>query len=160
MPEIYLAIGHLQSDLHRDQAALQNLRKVLELDPRKNYARFGIWLIRARLGEREEATRELRAQIATGAEEPGHEWESCIGHFLVGDLPETNFLAQAIKTARRPTDQDGQLCEARYYMGMKRLFDGDKPGAIELLEKCVASHQDNREEYTSAMVELRELRKE
>ncbi len=43
---------------------------------------------------------------------------------------------------------------------MKRLYDGDKPGAINLLEQCLATHQDNYVEYTSATVELRELKKQ
>jgi len=43
---------------------------------------------------------------------------------------------------------------------MKRLYDGDKLGAINLLEQCLATHQDNYVEYTSATVELRELKKQ
>ena len=159
MPALYLTVGHLQYDLHQDAAAMQSLHKVLELDPSKNYARFRIWLIRARLGEQQVASQELRVQIEASPENPGHEWESCIGHFLAGDLVETNFLAQAITTARRPTDKNGQLCEARYYAGMKRLLAGDKTGARELLEQCVATHEENYVEYTSAVVELRGLNK-
>jgi len=83
----------------------------------------------------------------------------CIAHFLVGDLVETNFLTQAVETAKRPTDQNGQQCEAFYYAGMKRLLAGDKSGAMELLGKCVASGEDNYGEYTSAVVQLRELKK-
>lgn len=159
-PEMYLTIGHLQSDLHQDEAALQNLHKSLELDPRKNYARFRIWQIRSRHGEQAEVTQWLITEMKANPTQPGHEWESCIGRFLTGDLDETNFLAQAIETARRPVDKNRQLCEARYYAAMKRLYNGDKAGASELLEQCVALHEDNAEEYYSAVVELRGLKKE
>jgi lipoprotein NlpI len=74
-------------------------------------------------------------------------------------LAETNFLTQATETAIRPTDEAGQQCESFYYAGMKRLLDGDKTGAIQLLGKCASSGQDNYAEYSSAIVELRKLKK-
>jgi lipoprotein NlpI len=156
-PEIYVSLGQVQALLHQDAAALQSLRQALGLDPRLSYARFRIWLIRARQGEQAEATQELRAQLAARPADPGQAWALCVGRFLTGDSAETNFLLQAVETAKRPTDTLGQLCEARYYAGMKRLIDGDKAGARELLKQCEATRADNFIEYTSALVELREL---
>src|SRR5438876_487692 len=45
-------------------AALQDYKRFCELSPRsQQYARFGIWMIRSRLGEREAADKELAAQF-------------------------------------------------------------------------------------------------
>jgi lipoprotein NlpI len=123
------------------------------------YSHFRIWLIRARMGERDEATKELIAAMKARENDDGREWQLCVGRFLAGDLTETNFFSQASETAARPTDVPGQQCEADYYAGMKRLLDGDKSAAIDLLGKCVASGQDNYSEYFSAKAELAELKK-
>ncbi len=109
-PEVYVGIGHLQYDLHQDAAALQNLHKALELDPRQNYARFCIWLTRARLGEREQASRELSEQIAASSAEPNHEWELCIGRYLAGDPSESS---ESQFSSRKPSPRPNARAASR-----------------------------------------------
>ena len=71
------------------------------------YCQFRIWLLRTRLGQKDDATRELKAYIQQRQGEDGHEWELCIARFLVGDLTESDFIAQAPKTAVHTTDEIG-----------------------------------------------------
>jgi lipoprotein NlpI len=158
-PEAFQTLGCVQNDLLQYAPALESMRKAVELDPKMYYPRFHIWLIRGRLGEKDEASKELAANIKLREGEEGHKWQLCIAKFLVGDLAETNFLTQATETAVRPTDEAGQQCESYCYAGMKRLLNGDKSGAGELFGKCAASGQDNYAEYASSLIELREMKK-
>jgi len=158
-PEAWLYMGVIQSDLLENEPALLNLRKAVGIDSRMYYAHYRIWIIRARMGERDEATKELRASMKARESDEGRKWELCIGHFLAGDVTESNLMAQATETAKRATDVPNQKCEALYYAGVKRLIDGDKAGATGLFEKCVATGQDANTEYFSAKAELENLRK-
>ena len=155
----YADIGFLEFSLHDDPAAVQRLRKALDMDPTITYARFFLWLARVRQGAPAEASRELREQLALHPAPRGRPWESSIGKYLAGDLLETNLFTEATTAARRPTDLDGQMSEACYYAGMKHLFAGDKTGAGQLFEQCVALDMNWHVEYADAKVELRELKK-
>jgi tetratricopeptide (TPR) repeat protein len=60
----YAGRGHANFLAHNWTAALRDYRRFCELSPRnQQYARFGIWMIRSRLGEREAADKELAAQF-------------------------------------------------------------------------------------------------
>jgi lipoprotein NlpI len=159
LPDVLLALGAVQSDMLQFTPALGNLRKAVEIDPKMYYAHFAIWAIRARNGERAEATKDLRASLKPLEGDEKRKWELCIGRFLLGDVTESNLIAQAPETAVRPTDEPIQKCEALYYAGMKRLVDGDKAGASGLFEKCIAVGQDNDMQYFSAKAELQRLKK-
>ncbi len=112
-------------------------REAIELDPKLYYPRFSLWLIRTRLGERPEATQELKANIKLREGEEGHEWQLCIARSLVGPglVWQANFLAQAVSTRPAATQSAGQQCGGGpgVHASMKRLLDGDEPGAISLL---------------------------
>ena len=136
-------LGYLQSDLFQFAPALESFRKGIKLDPKMYYGHFRIWIIRARLGEKEEATRELKAVIKERENDRNCDWELCVARFLAGDVTESNLLVKANETITRPTDVLSQQCEAFYYAGMKRLLDGDKSAAAGFFEKCVASKDDN-----------------
>jgi lipoprotein NlpI len=156
-PEAFQSLGCTEDDLALYPAALASFQHAVELDSKMSYSRFRIWLLRTRLGEKDDANRELKAYIELRQGEDGHEWEMCIARFLVGDLTEPDFIAQAPKTAIRTTDESGHLCEACYYSGMKRLLAGDQPGAINLFQKCLATDEENFNEYLSAKALLAKL---
>jgi tetratricopeptide (TPR) repeat protein len=158
-PEYFELLGTIQNDLSQYSDALQSFRTATKMDPRLYYPHFRVWLIRARMGERDEATRELSASMKAREQDKGHKWESCIGRFLTGQITESNLFAQADKTAIHAKDIPALRCEAQYYAGMKRLLDGDKSGAATLFEKCVASGLRNYAEYGSAKAELEKLNK-
>ncbi|MGD0816264.1 MAG: hypothetical protein ABSA83_21945 [Verrucomicrobiota bacterium] len=128
--------------------------KVVELDSSNDYARFRLWLIRARLGEVEAATMELQTYLA-GRANGRLDWASKIGHFLAGQLPEPEFLAAAKNGDQKTTT--GQLCEAYFYAASKHLFCGQRPIATDYFQKSIATDKSDYLEYASAVAELKYL---
>jgi len=82
-------------------------------------------------------------------------WTKTVGRFLIGELTESTFLSEA-KTGE-PNESMQHQCEADYYAAMDRLIGGDKPGAISLLQACLATKQTNFDEYIQARAELGRL---
>ena len=56
-------------------------------------ARFYIWLIRARLGDRETADKELSPYMEGHPAEWSGGWDAKVGKFLLGRINESDFLA-------------------------------------------------------------------
>ena len=69
-----------------------------------------------------------------------------------------NFLSLATTAAKRPSAVTNQICDSLFYAAMKRKLSGDKPGALELLQKCLDTKDDNDMAYMNARVELRALK--
>jgi lipoprotein NlpI len=150
----YHARGCLRYDTQKFEDALADFRKVLELDDSvKDYACFRIWLIRARSGEADAASAELQTYLDSRASGKQDDWESKIGRFLNGQIAEPEFLAAA-KNADSRTEA-GQLCQAYFYAGSKRLFTGDKATAADYFQKSIATDQKDYTEYSSAAAELK-----
>jgi lipoprotein NlpI len=153
------ALGYAQNDLSQFQPALESFRKSLQLDPLLDYPRFRIWLLRARLGEQADATRELAEQMKTLQGARSNDWTAKIGQFLTGTMTEEDFLNIAKTSARNPKAEAGQFCQANYYAGMKHLLAGDKEGAMALFKKCLGTGEKGCMEFSSATVELSALKK-
>ena len=147
----YVTRGLLRYDTQDFTNALADFRMLNSND----YVSFRIWLIRTRLGEADAATKELLAYLDSRTIGKPDDWPSQIGHFLAGQLAEPDFLAAA-KNAD-PKTESGQLCEAYFYAGSKHLFAGDKTAARDLFTKCVATGQNDLDEYDSAAAELKLL---
>ena len=151
----YTTRAHARYDRRLWADALADFRKICDLDPDdKDYAVIRIWLVRAHLGERDAATREL-AEILKGRK--ADDWPGKILRFLVGDLSEAGFLKEA-GSADAKTDRE-QKCEAYFYVGARRLLDGDKGKAKEHFQKCLDMGVKTFTEYRSAAAELQEIEK-
>jgi tetratricopeptide (TPR) repeat protein len=140
------------------ERALQDFRGTLELAPSDamaDYARLYSWLLQARLGKREAASTELRAEINQrgGGVDP---WVVKLSEFLLGSRDERSLLAVA--RVPDPETARNQLCEAYFFAGAVRLLNGDRSGAIELLRSSVATGAVKNSEYRSAIGELERLR--
>ncbi len=156
--EIHELLGHLHNDMFQWQPALEEFRTAVATNPHRDYLRFRIFLVRSRLGETEEAGKELDAYVKSLPAAKAQDWTTSIGRFLTGNLAEEEFMNQATSTAKRPTDVNIQICEAYYYSGMKHLLAGDKDGAGQRFQKCLDTGEDNCFEYRSAGAELRALK--
>ena len=99
----YFDRGLLYYDERKFAEALADFRKAIELDGSKEYSRFRVWLVRARLGEAGPATEELRIYLANRKTGKPDDWESNIMRFLTGQMTEAAFLdaARLIKMKRR-----------------------------------------------------------
>ena len=82
-------------------------------------------------------------------------WTKTVGRFLIGDLTESEFLAEA--KAGEPKESLQHQCEADYFSAMNRVIGGDRPGAISLLQACLATSRTNSDEYMQARAELARL---
>lgn len=132
--------------------ASRDYKRACETSKRdQEYPRLLIWLIRSRLGEGEAANKELAAYYKTMSQG----WTSKIAAYLLGNLSEADLVAGAASTSTK-TDR-GQHCEARFYIGTKKLIAGDKPAAADYFKKCLATKQENLYEYQFAKGELKAL---
>ena len=159
LPEACASLGLLQYNLSQWNPALDNLRKAQQMGCTEEDLPFYIWLIQSQSGKSDDANKELKAILNSLQGEKATNWTASIGHFLIGDLPEDEFLNQATTKVRRPSAIKGQICESFYFAGMKHKLAGDKPGAVDFFQKCLATGSDNSFGYISAQFELRELKK-
>src|SRR5262249_1363366 len=93
------------------------------------------------------ATSDPQTQIQSEKPAELRLWPTKVATFLVGELQETDFLNGA--------ENGEQRCEAYYYVGAKRLIDGDAGTARTYFEKCTGTECKTSLEYTSAAAELR-----
>jgi ankyrin repeat protein len=148
--------GCADYNAHNFTNALADFRKSAELgSDYQDYTYFRIWIIRSRLGEDEEATRELKEYLEHRKAQNTNDWPLQVGRFLAGQMSESNFL-EAANSPNLQTAKE-QNCEAYFYIGSKRLIDHDKPGTVEYFNKCEATDLKDFEEYQSAISELRFL---
>jgi len=153
-PPLYFTRGALDQINGNASAALSDLRRFRQLapgDPNADYAALWLWVIRARQGEKIDADRELTD--ATNWNAPPTAWPSQNRRFLLGQLSEADYLAAANSTDKN-TDA-GQHCEAWYYIGIKRLLSGDKPGAKDAFRASLATGKTDFMEYALARAALR-----
>jgi hypothetical protein len=141
--------------LRYDQGAwaesLGDFRMALSLgSTREDYLRLRIWLLQAKMGERNAADQELSELLKSRNALYAGVWEHQIAEYLACTRPENDLL---IKAGNRI-----QECQAFFYIGSRRLVDGDADGAREFFGRCADTHQDNFREYRSAVAELERLR--
>lgn len=133
----------------RDWAkALADFRRHCELRKDQPYqvfeARFYIWLIRARLGEKEAADKELAPYLEGHPAEWSNGWHARIGNFLLGKISEDDFLKSL-------SDDKG---EAYFYVGMKRALGKDQETAAQDFKKSVAELKPTTDLHQMAAAEL------
>jgi lipoprotein NlpI len=153
----YRQRGCLHYNSHAFLDALVDFRKSCELNSEvQDYSYFRIWLIRARLGEQEAATKELQTYWNNHKTGKPSDWPSKISSFLTGQLTESDFFEAAENTDKKKDSE--QHCEAYFYAGSKRLIEGDKTTATNYFEKCLATDKKSFDEYQSTAAELRFLK--
>jgi lipoprotein NlpI len=105
-----------------------------------------MWVLRARLGHADEATKNLTSYLEH--RQGPDPWVANIAKFLIGSLPETEFIASA--SAKEPFKDQEHHCEAWYYAGMTRLLTGDKTTASDYFNRCLATKRTRFTEYVLA----------
>lgn len=121
----------------------------------QDYTYYRIWIIRARSGEKDAATKELSSYLSSRKPHNSPDWPLQIGRFLDGQITEADLL-NAAASANSKTDRE-QHCEAFFYAGSKRLVDNDTGGAVDLFKKCLGTGVSDFEEYDSSQAELKGL---
>lgn len=136
-------------------AALADYNRVFELSKEgQEYPRLYVWLIGARSGQTDAANKELVDYLQQRGNTA--DWFSTVASYLLGRISDADLLAGAKSSVKK--SEDGQLCEAWFYIGMKKLIGGDKNGAQDCFNKSLATDQKDYTEYRFARAELKALR--
>jgi tetratricopeptide (TPR) repeat protein len=158
----YLLRGCIKSDLFQFQDALLDFRKQLEVYPAGVSAEvcwIRIWQIRARQGELTEATGELADHLKNLPKSHFNRWPIPVERYLLDKIPEAEVINSLKTYAPCPRLLKTELCEANYYMGMKRLLAGDKTGAATYFQQAIDTDVVADSARDSAKAELNALKK-
>jgi tetratricopeptide (TPR) repeat protein len=155
--EAYNELGCMYYDQHSFTNALVNFQKASENSPSDDYIHFRIWLVKARLNERAEATKELQEYVQSRTGKP-NDWPAKIGSFLIGELAESALFKNA-NNSNTKTAND-QLFQAYFFAGTKRLIEKDNKVAMNYFRRCLATDKINSTEYWSASADLKFLKSE
>jgi lipoprotein NlpI len=137
--DLYRSRGLAQYCKGDFEGALDDYRQACLLSqPGQNasYAQYFAWCSQVKLGKAAEATKTLTTYMEKTESKRIEGWTKAVGEFLIDEKTEGELL----KLAEAPTDTDernNQLCEAYYYMAMKRFAADNKEGAKEYMKKCV-----------------------
>jgi tetratricopeptide (TPR) repeat protein len=156
--EAYAHRGCVYYDQHSFTNALIDFEKSREFNSSDDIVHFRIWLVQARLDEKETATRDLQKYLQSRQNEQLDNWQGKIGSFLTGDLIEGVFLKSAKNADEKAAAS--QMCQAYFYAGTKHLIEGDKKTAVAQFKKCLATNKIDFGEFWSAAAELKILQSE
>jgi tetratricopeptide (TPR) repeat protein len=121
----------------------------------QEYPRLYAWLIRARTGERDAANKALIDYLQQRGNTA--DWFSKVADCLLDRITDDELLAGAESADKRK--ESGQLCEAWFYIGMKKLIRNDRSGAQACFKRSVDTGRKDYTEYYFARAELKALRK-
>ncbi len=103
-----------------------------------------------------EGDERLRRDAEAMGLEPGT-WRGAVVQILLGEADEQKAVAMA---SRAPGKQRaGWLCEAYFYLGERKLLDGDAKAAEKLFRKALGTRATKYIEYAAAAEELRLLKR-
>jgi len=134
--------------------AVANLNRAIELNRNHEYAYLRLliatWSDR---GDASAAMDKLRNHVAANSSD---EWVRTISKYYlgIGKLNEQAILAEA----RKGTDGKKvgeRLCEAYYYLGVKRLVGGNRKGAVEYFTLSIDTDIKRFTEYDASKAMLR-----
>ena len=136
--------------------ALADFRRECELSERgQDYPRLYIWQTRSHLGKMDAANKELARLSRKTPERHAQRLGFPRGGHLLGKVSETDLFAAAKSPDAKK--ERGQLCEAWFYSGIKKLLSGDRMSTADRFKKCLATEKKTFTEYEFAQAELEAL---
>lgn len=161
----YFGRGATRLFMRSFEEALPDLERATRTDqPRftTEYPHLFLFLARSRLGMDDEARQAL--DEARRVRTPpnfrrglagGENWPGPVFDFLLGELDERDLLERIDETGTTPDPRIA--AEGYYYIGMKRLIDGDEAGAVEYFRRAVELERYETYEHHGARAELRAM---
>ena len=98
------------------------------------------------------AIQELSDYLATRPAD-ANAWPLQVGLFLVGKLPESDFLKAA--DSSHAQQNANQHCEAYFYVGRVHEIAGDKAEAMSFFQKSVETNVKGFPEYLISQAKLK-----
>ncbi len=156
----WCARGFAKSSLQEWRESLADLREGCRLGlpcHREDGVKLRIWIARARMGEIEDATGELRDSVLRRRNPPPAAWVLLVAGLFCESIDEAGFLVGAETTD--PHRAAEIACEARYFAAMKRLVKGERDLAAGHLEACADTGARELDAWWAARQELAVLRR-
>jgi tetratricopeptide (TPR) repeat protein len=154
--EAYYFRGYANYDRRAFKEAGTDFQKAYELNRlsefRTDQLQLRLWVVKARAGGAADASKELKLYATKEHRGRPGDWFSQIASFLMGDLPEDQFLNLA--------GNKDQTCDAYFYAGVKKVIAKDKAAAKAHFKKAIDSGASASNEYWSAMAEFEGVDKE
>ncbi len=151
--DAYAGLALAQYYAFQWRPALENFRMGVQYGTTFHESEAYIWLIRSRIGEKAEATKELNAHLLSIPTGETNVWSNIIKKYLIGAVGENDLLQKARYIAPNLKKINAQLCQAYFFAGMKHYFDGDKSVAADLLQKAVDTKMSTPE-FFNARIQL------
>ena len=151
----YVAAYQFRGDAYKNwgkfQEAIKDYNQALTLSPKAEYAHLGLVIASAKISKLKLAA-ALSGLREFTEENPSQKFVRTLSNYFIGqkEITEENVLAKALNGK----DVPGETCEAYYYMGEKRLWQGDKKGAIAFFKKSFDTKVFSFTEYSSSMAML------
>lgn len=133
-----------------NNAILENLEE-------KGYTTSLHWLVKIRLGNSGELPSDLiyyRKLLKERGKDPARNHWLSLPLYVAGSISEGDLLKMVEGAAFRKAQS---LCEGHFFIGERRLLEGDKAGAKASFQKGVATEARGLLEYDLAVRRLREL---
>src|SRR5262249_33004687 len=136
--------------------AAADLEKAVQAEPKGAYARFYLWLAKARQGTPDNSI--LIEYIDTAKPvSRADQWSLLVARFLGGQIGEKELLGQ-IGMGGTLMEARERRCEASFYAGEVNLLHGEEGKAGDLFKAARETKVTSFVEYTSAGKELNWLR--
>lgn len=137
--------------------ALEDYRQVCDLSEFDDqYTHLLIWAVRSRLGETADADKELADYLGQHPTTTPRGWLSGLADYLLGNIPEHDILIAA-NASSSPWINADRLCNAWFFIGIKKVVAGDNDAAADDFRKCIATKSKGWSAYTFAQTELKAL---
>ncbi|HEX3624786.1 MAG TPA: hypothetical protein VH280_05095 [Verrucomicrobiae bacterium] len=150
----FVALGYLRYQLQDLTNALSDFSRACELNPPDGQAHLAMWLCNSRLCDVQIANFQLQSYLAKDSAEATNAWTAEVARFLMGKVPEADFL----NAAKADGDKSqAHYCEACFFTASKHLVSGDKTAATAYFKECLSTRLQHSDEYKAAKAELRRL---
>jgi Tfp pilus assembly protein PilF len=145
-PALRADVGFAQFFAGRHEDALASFQSALEVDPQAEF--LNPWRAAAllTLDRREDAEREFAAIVAKPNAE--RTWYDVLTLLLLGKVNDNDVLS-AISGAD-PRQEDGQKCEAFYFIGQRWLLEGKEEDARTYFRQALESESKHLSAYRGA----------
>ncbi len=127
--------------------AQEDFAKTVEIQPGVSYPQLMLWLVKyEEPAQRAKADKDLAAFVH-GPDGHTDFWPAPIGRYLIGEIPEADFLKAAESHVSLNPKSDLYL--ANFFVATKHYFAGDPATAKAFLQKCRAMERPGMEKNLS-----------